>query len=282
MAELNAFLKVLPWGDIISSLLIIVSVLIFRWLITRAVKRRSETLSSEQRKWISITHNVSLMLILILLLAIWSFEISQFAISAAAFAVAIVLASKEIILCFTGGLYRIIARPFAGGDWIEVGAYRGEVLREGLLSTYLQELVADDDHTREYTGRTIALPNGLLLSNPVIDLNIKRNFVFHEFDVTTANTDFNPLDALKALKESVTEAWSAQRDVAERYWSMVRNRSAVDFRKPDPIVQLNTTELGLYVFQVRIFCNRRDTGDVEHAIKDAFFGYLGNRAKATG
>jgi len=104
-------------------LLIIAIVLGIRWIIFRAIRGKSETLSPKQRKWISSTRNIAIIIIFILLLSVWSLELSRFAL-------AIVIARKELTLCLLGGIYSTITHPFSVGDWIEVGPIRGEVLKK--------------------------------------------------------------------------------------------------------------------------------------------------------
>ncbi len=65
----------------------------------------------------------------------WNTEINEFALSLTAIAVAVVVASKEIILCFTGSIQRASSRSFRIGDWIEVGNTRGEVIEHNLMAT---------------------------------------------------------------------------------------------------------------------------------------------------
>lgn len=264
--DFDNWLQALPYGDLIISVIIVAIALAIRILISRQIRGDSETLSAEQRKWLSITHNVTLLVILGLLLVVWAFELSRAAISVAAFAVAMVIGTKELILCFIGGLYRLIVRPFSGGDWIMVGDYRGEVLQEGLLATKLQELSPESDVRSDYTGETISMPNAMLLTHSVRDVNIYRNYVFHEFTLTLPSAREDTDAIFEKLKQTVDAEWAKSSEVAERYWSMVRNKSAVDFRKPDPSVILKTTELGFPCFNIRIFCKRNEAIDIQEHI----------------
>lgn len=276
--EFDNWLQALPYGDLIISAVIVAIALAIRILISRQIRGDSETLSAEQRKWLSITHNVTLLVILGLLLVVWAFELSRAAISVAAFAVALVIGTKELILCFIGGVYRLIVRPFTGGDWIMVGDYRGEVLQEGLLATKLQELSPESDVRSDYTGETISLPNSMLLSHSVRDINIHRNFVFHEFTLTLPSARKDTEQIYDDLKKAVDAEWATTRDVAERYWSMVRNRSAVDFRKSDPSVILATTDVGFPCFNIRIFCKRNEAIDVQERLTRHFMKCYANPA----
>jgi small-conductance mechanosensitive channel len=66
-------------------------------------------------------------LLLLGLVLIWAPQLWTFALSLAAVAVEIVVATKEMILCISGSLMRASPRAFSVGDWIEVADVRGEV-----------------------------------------------------------------------------------------------------------------------------------------------------------
>lgn len=94
-------------------------ILIAAWLTRRTILsmiRGDHTLLSEkQRSWMSRTKNGTFTITLLVLFVLWQSEISEFALSVTAIAVAIVVASKEIILCFTGSIQRASSRSFRVG-----------------------------------------------------------------------------------------------------------------------------------------------------------------------
>ncbi len=115
-----------------SLLIFLLIVLVRRFTLSR-IRGDDAFVSEDQRKWMSRTKNGSFILLMLLLFTLWQSEINQFALSVTAIAVAIVVASKEIILCFTGSIQRASSRSFRIGDWIEVGSICGERLRIRLL-----------------------------------------------------------------------------------------------------------------------------------------------------
>lgn len=266
MPELTSLFKSIPWSDIVASGLIVAAVLALRWCAIRAIRRNSETLTADQRKWISTTQNGAMVLIIVGLLIVWALELSQFALSLAAFAVAIVIGCKELVMCLTGGLYRAATNPFEVGDWIEVGPFRGEVLVEGLMTTNLQELADDDDHMHTYTGRDMTMPNALLLLHPVIDLNFSKRYVFQRFAITAHEKDVDPQADLAALQQLVEQEWTNFDDKAEEYIKSVRRRSGIDFKRSAPHVTVSTTDLNAVCFNVTLFCPREDASSTQSRI----------------
>lgn len=264
-AKLSA-LSGLPWGDIGATVLIVAVTLGLRWLIVRHIRGDGETISPDQRRWIAVIRNVSIGVILVSLVLIWALEISKVALSVAAFAVAIVLAGKELILCLSGGVYRALARPFGTGDWIAVGTVRGEVLSVGIVSVELKELAPEADVRQAYTGRTISLPNSMLLGQSVQNLTYTRKFDYHTFHITAEAATVHPSEDLDFLRQEVAAAWSEYEALAVRYWSMIRRQTGVDLHNPQPEVNIGTTELGHVSFQVRIYCQRHMAGEVENRL----------------
>ncbi|MDW2277203.1 mechanosensitive ion channel family protein, partial [Vibrio sp. 1074] len=77
-------------------------ILFFMWLVRRSIlsmiRGDHAFLTEDQRSWMSRTKNGTFAFTLLILFILWQSEISEFALSVTAIAVAIVVASKEIIL----------------------------------------------------------------------------------------------------------------------------------------------------------------------------------------
>ena len=93
--------------DGLSSLLLLLSLLIVRALIVRAISK-NPTLSMEaKRRWVVSVRNTMVFVLLVGLLVIWAHELQAFAVSLVAVAAALVLATKELILCWSGAALRV-------------------------------------------------------------------------------------------------------------------------------------------------------------------------------
>ena len=109
------------------SIVMITIAFVLKVLVDKLAKSRAEKKEKDIRY---IAHNIKHFInfvMMISLLFVWSTEIQNFALSIAAFAVAIVLATREFIQCVIGFFYLVTTRPFRVGDWIQVGDYFGEV-----------------------------------------------------------------------------------------------------------------------------------------------------------
>lgn len=248
------------------SLALIAGVQLLRWLLIRLVRSRSEVIRDWQRRAILAIRTVATALILLGLLVLWAPELESFMFSIAAFLVAIVIATKELILCLSGGVVRGASGAFTIGDWIEVGAHSGEVVEIDAVSTQLQEF---DRVEFEYTGRVITLPNSLFLTTPVINHSFRKRYIFHEFVITSEPVP----DALRvrgAIEAEVRRASADFAEVASRYRTMIQKRTGIELPDPGPWVRIRTTDFAKLRFEVRLFCPRALSGDMEQAAMQAY------------
>ena len=123
-----------------------------------AIRRRTDAAPHLRRRWSANVRNLLLILALIGLMLIWAPQLRTFALSLTAVAVAIAIATKELILCFSGSFMRASSRSFTVGDWIEIAGTRGEVVDHNIFVTIVHEF---EPGTYNYTGRTAVLPNSV-------------------------------------------------------------------------------------------------------------------------
>ncbi|MDE3052026.1 MAG: mechanosensitive ion channel protein MscS, partial [Nitrospirota bacterium] len=93
--------------DGLKSLLWLLSLLIVRTLIVRAIARNPTLTMEAKRRWIVSVRNTMVFAILVGLFVIWAHELQAFAVSLVALAAAFVLATKELILCWSGAALRV-------------------------------------------------------------------------------------------------------------------------------------------------------------------------------
>lgn len=154
-------------NQIASTLVLVASFFVLRKLAEKLLRGSADFIPDDRRRLISLSHNTLVLLLVIGLIMIWAPALRTFALSVTAFLVALVLATKELILCITGGLLRTSTGSFSVGDWVRIGDQRGEVIDQSILSVTLQEL---ETPTRghHFTGRTITLPNSVFLTATVV------------------------------------------------------------------------------------------------------------------
>ncbi len=188
------FLKQIEFSKslIASGVLAFCLVLLRIFLI--GIMRQSKEMNRETRRLWTGRISTFLMIFLIIGLSfIWADQIRAFAYSMVAVAAAMVIATKELILCLLGGLLKSFSRPFRIGDRIEIGIVRGDVLRHDIFTTTLLE-IGPGKSTHQYTGKEVTVPNSLLLSNPLINESAGAPYGLHSFTLSfPINTELSKL-----------------------------------------------------------------------------------------
>jgi hypothetical protein len=93
-------------------------------------------------------------------------QLRTLVVSFIALAVALVIATKELILCLSGAIVRAASKSYSI-ETESISRARGGCRGPDLFPTTLLE-IGPGNASHQYTGRAIVLPNSLLLTNPVI------------------------------------------------------------------------------------------------------------------
>ena len=107
-AEISEFIQQGPIrSEIIQSVLLIICVLLVRTVILQTHFRRHPAMQIEDmRRWVVLSRHLTLIACLIGLISVCAAQIQPLALSMFTIAAAIVLATKELIMCLSGSLLR--------------------------------------------------------------------------------------------------------------------------------------------------------------------------------
>ncbi|MDN3611364.1 mechanosensitive ion channel family protein [Vibrio ostreicida] len=268
MEKAHAVVDFFLTNKLILSALIIVFIVWVRRMVLSKIRGDVAFVSEEQRSWMSRTKNGAFAVTIVLLFMLWKAEISEFALSVTAIAIAIVVASKEIILCFTGSIQRASSRSFRIGDWIEVGKLCGEVIEHNMMATTIQEI--DLHHGQyHYTGKTATLPNSMFFTYPVKNLNFMKRYVYHNFSITVAEfVNLYPLVPL--MIEKIEAHCHYFSDVATRYNTMIEKHAGVDLPGAEPHIHISTGSTGEQIVHFMLFCPTDKATHLEQEIRKDF------------
>ena len=138
----NPFPAVEPtlFYDILKSLLLLGMVLAFRTVLVRSIAKNPHLTLEAKRRWVVAIRNTAALVFLTGLAFMWLNELQTFAVSLVAIAAALVLATKELILCWSGAALRVGGKVYSVGDRIQIGGYRGVVLDHDAFATKLLEI----------------------------------------------------------------------------------------------------------------------------------------------
>ncbi|MFT6270037.1 MAG: small-conductance mechanosensitive channel [Alphaproteobacteria bacterium] len=227
----------------------------------RAVKKERDARNTSH----NIKHFITFAMV-VFLLFIWASEIQNFALSIAAFAVAIVLATREFIQCVIGFFYLVTTRPFRIGDWIQVGDTIGEVAETDWIKTTLHEI---DMRTYQFSRKTIYIPNNKLITSSIKNLNFIKRFVTHEFMIVRKET-FDPFPIYDSLLNKAKDYCEDFHDLAQRYNAIIERKLDASISGPEPEIQFSTSELGEFTVTFTLFCPTEKALEIEHKLTKDF------------
>lgn len=268
-----------PLGlDLIGSLLLVVALLVARWLAVRAIRRRTAAPPQLQRRWAASVRNVFLVLLVVGLVLIWAPQLRTFALSLTAVAVALVVATKELILCFSGSFLRASSRAFAIGDLIEVAGVRGEVADHNVFATTLHE-VGGPEQVYRPTGQTLVVPNSVLLTQPVRNHGGLGGHAFHRF-LLTFETPLEPFRHESLIRGIVERHLAPFRAGARAVAAEIERHSGAAQAVDAPALRFATSELGRQRVEVTLLAPLAEAAALEHAIARDVTTALQERAPA--
>ncbi len=170
-------------AEVLESAIMIIGILLLRGVILQAHFRSHPAMEIEdKRRWVVTSRNVTLIMVVFGLAIIWAAQIQTLALSMFAVAAAIVLATKELIMCLSGSLLRASTKQYSVGDYIEVNGLRGRVVDINLLNTLMMQ-IGPNPLVGQLSGKTVSFPNSLLLSHSVQRDNVLDIYVIHTFEI---------------------------------------------------------------------------------------------------
>jgi len=259
----NSFFQALINSNSVLTILLILVLMGSKVYILKLLQQKGK---SNKRLKMNIVNNAITILIFIGIFNIWEAEFHEFAISIAAFVVAIVIATREFIQCFIGFLYIVSSRPFRIGDWIQVGDSYGEVHSIDWAKLTLLEVNID---AYEYTGKTLYVPNSKLITSSIKNLNFLKRYAMHHFTITRDGS-VNPFIFLEELYEKAHSYCSDFNDVAIRYNQLIENRLDVHIAGPEPHIQVATSDIGDTQLLFTIFCPTDRALEIEQSLTADF------------
>ncbi len=256
------------WSLLISTAFLIIGGLIVRALIARFIKRQVDS-PELRRRWLVQSRNGLLLLMILGLVLIWGEELRTLALSIVAIAVAIVVATKELIMCITGSILKAGAGSFSIGDRIQIKDFRGDVIDQNLLATTILE-VGPGKLTHQRTGRMAVIPNALFVSEPVINESFTHDYVLHVFTVPFKRDD-DWRGAQKAIVAAARKQCEPFLEEVRRYMNRLSSSRGLEPPSVDPRVTMQVPVAGEIHLIVRVPVKSGQRGLIEQAIMAEVF-----------
>lgn len=224
-----------------------------------------EDSSHIRARWVR-SRNWAWVITFILIIMLWSSQISGFLLSVAAVVGAMLIVSKELILCLWGALMISLNKTLQIGALVEIGKFQGQLVNTGFLSFDLAEI----GPSKKQTGRLLQIPNSIFFTEPVKNLSTYGAYGIHlidfYFDVRVELQKVESL-ALKITHETGKQ-WF---DKAERNFAAFEQASFMDMPKAQPEVFWSSQNDKTLRMTLRFACPLNKRGQIEKTIVKKFW-----------
>jgi len=250
--------------DGLKSVMLLVSLLIIRMAVVRWISRNPTLSMESKRRWVVTTRNSVPFAFLLGLFVIWAHALQAFAVSLVALAAAVVLATKELLLCWSGSALRIGGKVYSVGDRIQIAGHRGVVLDHDIFATKLLE-IGPGQSSHLYTGRVTVFPNSLLFTNALVKENPSQEYGLYTLSV--------PLKAEEGWRDTERRLLDAARaecapfmEEANRQMKLLERTNLLEAPSPEPRITIQLSEPGGIQLVLRFPAPDRGRSRIEQAI----------------
>ncbi len=241
----------------ITSVLVIFATFLVRFILVKKIRKKREILTKEQRRWVNRLNNASTTFVAILLFFIWAPQLQTLALSLTAVAVAIVLSTKELLMCLTGGFLTVSSKVFDVGDWITVDGVTGEVMSITAMTTTMEK-IETNKKSYQFTGEIVQIPNSVFLTKNVENQMFLKDFIYYDFSITVQYADLDTASLMEKLKKICSKYYAEHEEKAIAFNKRVEKKAGVDFPDPHPQFFLKTSDLGHNIYSITFFVPTRD------------------------
>ncbi|MCF8058894.1 MAG: mechanosensitive ion channel family protein [Bacteriovoracaceae bacterium] len=277
MEKLFTILKQPGYTHVISTLTLILIVLSVRALLMKKV-RKTDWRTEDKRKWYVTIRNWSTLTLVFGGLGIWGTEIQTFAYSIIAITGALIITGKELILCFHGGLLRAFNSMYKVGDRIEIDGIRGDVIDTNLMITKILE-IGPSNFTHQFTGRSITIPNSLLLSKVLINESFMHKYVLHVFKVTFKREE-NWKEAESCMMEAARKECANFMEKAQENMEKLALREGIEVPSVEPRITYKFSSASDLEMIIRVPAPASRKGNIEqHILKRFMAMYLVDKSE---
>lgn len=256
-------------NNLIVSVILIVTVLILRYVVIRGIRKVQWRIDQKRRILVNI-RNASLVIIGLGLFLVWSTELKTFAVSIVAIAAAVVIATKELLMCFFGGVLRLSNQMFDIGDRIEVKGIRGDVTDHSFMTTTLFEIGPGKDF-HQFTGRVVTIPNSIFLTESLVNETKSGRFVLHVFKVTRNRAE-DVKEVYERLLTAANTICSPYISEALQQFERMGRREGLSVPDLEPRVSLAFSSQDAVDYLVRVPVATNLKGRIEQDILKHFAG----------
>jgi len=250
------------WEKVILTALLIGMALLASHLWARYLST-GEISAEKRRIHLVWARNIIWLVALLIIVSVWASTIAGFALSLAAVAGALLIVSKELVMCVHGYLYVSLVQPYKIGDVIEFNQLRGRVVDIDMFATTLVEL----DKAGQRTGKVAEFPNGLLLTHPLVNSSPNGAYELHAIQIPIPERLAHDLDRLEAAAWAAADhATAAWQDEAKAHFRKLSEENFIELPSGKTKVSWDFSNPEHLVLVIRVACPIGQRAKVEQAV----------------
>jgi len=250
------------WEKVILTALLIGMALLASHLWARYLST-GEISAQKRRIHLVWARNIIWLATLLIIISVWASTIAGFALSLAAVAGALLIVSKELVMCVHGYLYVSLVQPYKIGDVIEFNQLRGRVVDIDMFATTLVEL----DKAGQRTGKMAEFPNGLLLTHSLVNASPNGAYELHAIQIPIPERMAHDLDRIEAAAWAAADhATAAWREEAMSHFRKLSKENFIELPSGRTKVSWEFSNAEHLVLMIRVACPIGQRAKVEQAV----------------
>lgn len=266
------------YRQVILTIILILVVTVFKFFFNLRVRKSRKISSIEKIRKIKSTSNYLTFVSVILLFVLWFSHLQTVMISFVAVVAAIVVATKEVIMTFMGGVLIKMNNHYEVGDRIEVDGLRGFVVERNLTTTKVLE-IGPEKHSQQTTGDIITIPNSLVLTKAVVNESYFKNYSIKSFTFSLPEgVTFDEFE--KELLDWSNEICKDYLKEAKKIIEKFCHKEGLLIPNVEPRVRLVMTDKKELEVLLKLPAKNEYVGDVEQSLYRKYAHYLTTLVKS--
>ena len=234
--------------------------LIIHFIKKQLIRINNNRIKYKVLQFVKIVINVSEFLIIYLL---WENNIKNVITLISFISAAITLSLKDIIFNLFAGIYIKINKPFKLEDRIEINGNKGDVINIGTFTFEILE--TNEEYGNQSTGIVLTIPNSLIFSHPIKNLNKGFKYIWHEMNVNLS-IDADITESKKTLYKIINNI-DLIKVIPTKMKNELKNNTTyrMYFNKYDPVIYTEVKDNHI-ILKIRYLVNPKKARIVESYI----------------
>lgn len=254
------------------TIALIVIFQITNYTILKRIQSGKTSSAAEKRVNIKRVKDYSKIILSISIFFLWFSQLQSVFVSLLAFAAAIVIALKEIIMCITGGMLIGFNKYFVNGDRIEVDGLKGFVVGKTITATKLLE-IGPERNSQQTTGNIISIPNSVFLAKSIVNQSNLQNYSIRSFIFSPFSPELYDISETKLLEIANAVARDYLKQARDSISSFCK-KEGITTPTIEPRVKLLLSENNEAKLLLKMPVDNKDVANIEQRIHREYYAQV--------